>query len=75
MMDGLCTKRKRPWGAGVFGRLANLGVVGSSKYSHGAFGGLVKGRVNSQNPYRTIEAFVLVTATGLPALITRAVCV
>jgi hypothetical protein len=54
--------------------LANLGVVGSSS-THAAFGGLVKNRVNSQNHQRTSEAFVLVMATGLPALSTRAVWV
>jgi hypothetical protein len=42
------TKRKRPWGAGVFGRLSQLGVLGSY-YPRGDFGGLVKSRVNSFN--------------------------
>src|SRR5579871_1857281 len=65
------TKRKRPWGAGVF--RSRLGVVGSSTYPRGDFGGLVKSRVNSQIPfYRTIDAFALVRATGAPALMTRA---
>src|SRR5882724_7430286 len=38
-------KRKRPWGAGVFGRLSQLG--GSSIYSRGDFGGWLNRRVNS----------------------------
>jgi hypothetical protein len=44
--DEVSTKRKRPWGAGVFGRLSQLGVVylGSwgLNYPRGDFGGLVK---------------------------------
>jgi hypothetical protein len=53
--------------------LANLGVVGSSTHAAPLWG-LVKRRVNSQNHQRTTDAFELVMATGLPALMTRAVC-
>src|SRR5437868_1743815 len=48
MVQSIRPKRKRPWGAGVFS--SQLGVVGSSCYPRGDFGGLVKSRVNSQNP-------------------------
>ena len=41
------TKRKRPWGAGVFGRLSQLGGRWGLNYPRGDFGGLVKSRVNS----------------------------
>jgi hypothetical protein len=66
-------KEKRPWGAGVFRTLVHLGSW-VFKYSRGDFGGQVKSRVNSVKlDQRTTEAFELVTASGLPALMTWAV--
>ena len=56
--------------------VVDLGVLGSSTYPRGDFGGLVKKpREFKKLLYRTSDAFELVTVTGLPALIMRAVCV
>src|ERR1700722_7550679 len=48
-LSGYCTKRKRPWGSGVFVG-PTWGTVGSS-IIHEALWGLVKRRVNSQKTF------------------------
>jgi hypothetical protein len=67
-------KRKRPWGAGVFrSRLGGSWVFYISTWR--LWGAGKEPREFLKTPrQRTIEVFELVTVTGLPALMTRAVC-
>ena len=66
---------KTPVGSGRFRSSGQLGGSWVFQLLTRPFGGLLKNRVNSQNHQRTVDAFELVTATGLPALMTRAVWV
>jgi hypothetical protein len=80
LSSGHPTKRKRPWGAGVFER-TNLGgswVFHISTWRPWGAGKAPREFLNFYrivNFYRTTDVFELVTTIGLPALMTRAVCV
>src|SRR5262245_30240112 len=69
------TKRKRPWGAGVF--IVNLGVVGVLIIHATALGGCKGPREFREFLllYRTTELPELVITTGLPAFITGTLAV
>ena len=70
----LSHKTKTPVGGGRF-RGANLGDSWVFHYPRGDLGAGKAPREFAKNSYLTIDVFELVTTTGLPALMTRAVCV
>src|ERR1700722_12463412 len=67
-------KKKTPVGGGRF-RGANLGDSWVFHYPRSDLGAGKAPREFAKNSYLTIDVFELVTTTGLPALMTRAVCV
>src|ERR1700733_12794875 len=67
-------KKKTLVGGGRF-RGANLGDSWVFHYPRSALGAGKAPREFAKNFYLTIDVFELVTTTGLPALMTRAVCV
>jgi hypothetical protein len=71
-------QKKNARGGRAFSIVVHVGLVGSSTYSRGDFGGLIKRPrefLNSFLSQRTTIVSELVIAIGLPALMTRAVCV